>query len=78
MAHQDCGGLHGPEVAGKFRHAEDFGPRTVRVFLEESAALGEMTPEQVQTTLSCKCLLYFAAWDFKNKLSSTCAQSLYR
>ena len=36
-------------IAGKFRHAEDFGPRTVRLFLEESAALGEMTPQQVQT-----------------------------
>jgi hypothetical protein len=36
-------------IASKFRHAEDFGPKTVRIFLEESAALGEMTPEQVQT-----------------------------
>lgn len=36
-------------VAGKFRHAEDFGPVTVRRFLEESSALGEMTPDQVQT-----------------------------
>lgn len=36
-------------IAGKFRHVEDFGPSTVRLFLEESAALGEMTPEQVQT-----------------------------
>ena len=36
-------------IAGKFRHAEDFGPKTVRLFLEESSALGEMTPEQVQT-----------------------------
>jgi len=36
-------------IAGKFRHVEDFGPKTVRLFLEESAALGEMTPEQVQT-----------------------------
>jgi hypothetical protein len=36
-------------IASKFRHADDFGPATVRAFLEESAALGEMTPEQVQT-----------------------------
>lgn len=36
-------------IAGKFRHAEDFGPRTVRLFLEESAALDEMTLEQFQT-----------------------------
>lgn len=36
-------------IASKFRHAEDFGPKAVRLFLEESAALGEMTPEQVQT-----------------------------
>lgn len=37
------------QIAGKFRHDEDFGPKTVRLFLEESSALGEMTPEQVQT-----------------------------
>ncbi|MCB1210666.1 MAG: hypothetical protein KDK97_15150 [Verrucomicrobiales bacterium] len=36
-------------IAAKFRHAEDFGPKTVRLFLEESEALGEMTPEQLQT-----------------------------
>lgn len=36
-------------IAGKFRHPADFGPKTVRIFLEESAALGDMTPEQVQT-----------------------------
>jgi hypothetical protein len=36
-------------IATKFRHAEDFGPKTVRMFLEESSALGEMTPEQIQT-----------------------------
>lgn len=35
-------------IAGKFRHREDFGPTTVRIFLEESSGLGEMTPEQVQ------------------------------
>jgi hypothetical protein len=53
----ECAKLMGDEVArkgyehiaSKFRHAEDFGPKTVRLFLEESAALGEMTPEQVQT-----------------------------
>lgn len=36
-------------IAAKFRHAGDFGPKTVRLFLKESDALGEMTPEQVQT-----------------------------
>lgn len=36
-------------IAGKFRHDGDFGPVTVRRFLEESAALGDMTPEQIQT-----------------------------
>lgn len=36
-------------IAGKFRHEADFGPVTVRMFLEESSGLGEMTPEQVQT-----------------------------
>lgn len=53
----ECAKLLGDEVArkgyehiaGKFRHVEDFGPKTVRLFLEESAALGEMTSEQVQT-----------------------------
>ncbi len=35
-------------IASKFRHADDFGPVTVRRFLEESAALGGLTPEQVQ------------------------------
>jgi hypothetical protein len=36
-------------IASKFRHENDFGPKTVRMFLEESAALGEMTPDQIQT-----------------------------
>ena len=36
-------------IAGKFRHSEDFGPTTVRRFVEESASLGAMTPDQVQT-----------------------------
>ena len=36
-------------IAGKFRKEADFGPSTVRMFLEESSGLGEMTPEQVQT-----------------------------
>jgi len=35
-------------VAGKFSAAEKFGPQTVRAFLTESTALGDMTPEQVQ------------------------------
>ena len=36
-------------LAGKFRSERDYGPHSVRLFLEESAALGEMTPAQVQT-----------------------------
>lgn len=36
-------------IAGKFRHEADFGPVTIRIFLEESSGLGEMTPDQVQT-----------------------------
>ncbi|MBE7157282.1 MAG: hypothetical protein INR62_02380 [Rhodospirillales bacterium] len=36
-------------LARKFRFEGDYGPRTVRIFLEESNALGEMTPAQVQT-----------------------------
>jgi hypothetical protein len=35
-------------IASKFDGAESFGPRTVRLFLEGSSALGEMSPEQVQ------------------------------
>ena len=35
-------------VAEKFSGSEDFGPQTVRQFLKDSAALGDMTPEQVQ------------------------------
>lgn len=35
-------------IAGKFRHGDDFGPQTVKAFLAESDALGDMTPDQVQ------------------------------
>ena len=35
-------------IAGKFDGSDSFGPQTVRVFLEGSAALGDMTAEQVQ------------------------------
>ena len=35
-------------IARKFCGREDFGPQTVRAFMTESAALGEMTLEQVQ------------------------------
>lgn len=35
-------------IASKFRHDDDFGPQTVRAFLAESDALGEMTAEQIQ------------------------------
>ena len=35
-------------LAGKFSAADSFGPQTVRAFLKASAALGDMTPEQVQ------------------------------
>lgn len=35
-------------IASKFRHEDDFGPQTVRTFLAESDALGEMTAEQIQ------------------------------
>ncbi|MEI7899753.1 MAG: nucleotidyl transferase AbiEii/AbiGii toxin family protein [bacterium] len=36
-------------IAAKFRHEDDFGPQTVLRFMEDSEALGEMTPAQVQT-----------------------------
>lgn len=35
-------------IAGKFDSSDSFGPQTVRVFLEGSTALGDMTAEQVQ------------------------------
>lgn len=35
-------------IAGKFQHEDDFGPQTVKAFLAESEALGEMTAEQIQ------------------------------
>lgn len=35
-------------IATKFRSREDFGPVTVSRFLADSAALGGMTPAQVQ------------------------------
>jgi len=36
------------EIAEKFRGEDDFGPQTVRMFLDDSDALAGMTPEQVQ------------------------------
>lgn len=36
-------------IASKFSTVDDFGPQTVREFVKESAALGDMTPDQVQT-----------------------------
>jgi hypothetical protein len=35
-------------IAGKFQHEDDFGPQTVKAFLAESDALGDMTAEQIQ------------------------------
>lgn len=35
-------------IASKFRHEDDFGPQTVKAFLAESDALGEMSAEQIQ------------------------------
>ena len=36
-------------IAGKFRNEKDFGPATVRRFLENSPdKCGDMTPEQIQ------------------------------
>ena len=36
-------------ICEKFSKADGFGPQTVRVFLEESKELDEMTPDQLQT-----------------------------
>lgn len=35
-------------IASKFRHEDDFGPQTVKAFLAESDALGDMSAEQIQ------------------------------
>ena len=35
-------------IAGKFTTVEAFGPETVRIFTRESAALGDMTEEQIR------------------------------
>ncbi len=35
-------------IAGKFTAVDAFGPETVRIFTRESAALGDMTEEQIQ------------------------------
>ncbi len=37
------------KIAGKFRNRNDFGPTTVRHFLEDAPEFTELTPEQVQT-----------------------------
>jgi hypothetical protein len=35
-------------IADKFRNRDDYGPQTVKLFLQESSSLGDMTPDQVQ------------------------------
>jgi hypothetical protein len=35
-------------IAGKFSAADAFGPQTVRMFLEGSGGMGDMSPEQLQ------------------------------
>ena len=35
-------------IAGKFGSEDAFGPKTVRLFVEGSNALGDMTPAQMQ------------------------------
>ena len=35
-------------IASKFTHEDDFGPQTVRIFLRDSEALGDMTADQIQ------------------------------
>jgi hypothetical protein len=36
------------KLASKFRSFDDFGPQTVRRFCDESGALGDMNPDQIQ------------------------------
>ena len=35
-------------IASKFTVSDDYGPDTVRRFLQESDSIGDMTPEQIQ------------------------------
>lgn len=44
-------------IASKFRSADDFGPMTVRAFLE-SQAFDELTPEQIQTDAFMKVVAF--------------------
>jgi hypothetical protein len=36
-------------IAGKFNQEDGYGPETVRLFVEGSDALGDMTPDQIRT-----------------------------
>lgn len=48
-------------IASQFGSEDAFGPRTVRLFVEGSAALGDMTPEQVQEDAFRQVLAFLAA-----------------
>lgn len=49
------------KIAGKFRKEDDFGPQTVKAFLAESDALGEMTADQVQVDAYRQVAAWLAA-----------------
>ena len=50
-------------IASKFRHEDDFGPQTVKAFLAESEALGEMTAEQIQVDAFMQVRAWLRALD---------------
>lgn len=50
-------------IASKFRHEDDFGPQTVKAFLAESDALGEMTADQIQVDAFMQVRAWLRALD---------------
>ncbi len=50
-------------IASKFRHEDDFGPQTVKAFLAESDALGDMTAEQIQVDAFMQVRAWLRALD---------------
>lgn len=51
-------------IAGKFPTLDSFGPQTVRAFTRESAALGEMTEDQIQQDAFQQVSIWLRAMGF--------------
>lgn len=52
-------------ICEKFSKSDGFGPQTVRVFLEESKALGDLTPDQLQTDAFMQVSAFIKALDIR-------------